>query len=144
MTSKLSIDKFQVYSGETSDDVRVLAYEGRADIVRELEDTAAIMVRLDLDGMTDEVTLDGGPSNDVHSLTRARDALTAVIERLELLYAGAADEAVRGRCMAQGGWGRCLAEHGHEGDHKMPTEAEWRSLNALTIPGLLEAVEETP
>jgi hypothetical protein len=36
--------------------------------------------------------------------------------------------------MEYGQWGRCLAEDGHEGACKMPTEADWRSLHALTLP----------
>lgn len=66
--SNLSIDQFQVLSGE-GDAVTILAYEN-GEILRQLEDSAAIMVRLDLDGMTDEVTLDAGQSNDLHALTR--------------------------------------------------------------------------
>ena len=127
MTSKLSIDQFQVFTGEDND-IRVLAYEGGGEILRELEDSAAVLIRLDLDATTDQVTLDNGQSNDLHSLTRARDALSAVIERLGHLYAG--DVAPHaGRCMEYGGWGRCLAEDGHEGPCKMPTDADGRSLS---------------
>lgn len=77
MTSRLSISKFQTYA-----DGKVLAYKGDGDLIRDLEDAGPIRVRLDLGGHMDQVILDSVQSNDLHALTRARETLTAVIERL--------------------------------------------------------------
>lgn len=116
MTSRLSISKFQTYA-----DGKVLAYKGDGDLIRDLEDAGPIRVRLDLGGHMDQVILDSVQSNDLHALTRARETLTAVIERLTPLYAADGAPWV-GRCMERGEWG-CHAGDGHDGPCKLPTES---------------------
>ena len=80
-----------------------------------------IMVCLDVDGQMDMVYADLRQSGDLASLDRAIAILQRVRDGLDDLYAG---RNAAGRCFGWGDWGRCYHRHGHDGDHRFPTEAD--------------------
>jgi hypothetical protein len=92
-----------------------------------------LMVCLDVDGQMDIVYADLGRSGDLASLDRAIAAMQHVRNGLAELYAGRNDV---GTCFEWGDWGRCCRREGHDGVHRFPTEARWRSLN--NIPTVAE------
>lgn len=77
----------------------------------------ALAVMLDVDGNIDQVYGDLGPSGDVESLDRAIVALERVRTALTSMYGA---NGSRGRCFAQGDWGRCSHDSGHSEPHKFP------------------------
>lgn len=115
------IDAFSLYDG----DAQPLHYAtDRDDLpMKRGEDHAALMIRLDVDGQHDAVSVDLNQSDPLDVLERSIEALQRVHAKLERTSEGQRS----GRCMARGGWGRCKLRTGHEVDcdHLFPTEEEW-------------------
>lgn len=55
--------------------------------------------------------------------------LAVLLERLNTIHPA---EQSRGRCLAQGDWGRCYSSVGHDGDHDFPSEAHRDMLDQIS------------
>lgn len=85
----------------------------------------------------DIVNADIGQTGDLRAIERAIVALQRLHSGLEQCYP--ADLRRAGRCMEQGDWGRCHGRDGHDGQHQLPTEGDWRRDNLSTAAGVSPA-----
>jgi hypothetical protein len=92
--------------------------------IRGGSDEGQILVRIDVDGQVDIVYSDLRETGDVAAIDRAINALQRIRDGLATAYRGQNDPGV---CLERGGWGRCRLMHGHEGEHRLPTEEEWQA-----------------
>lgn len=97
---------------------------------RDGEDAAALLVRLGVDGMFDIVEHVVGRSDAVEVVERSIAALEHVRSVLAALPG-----RLKGQCMAQGDWGRCHLDTGHDLPHVFPSKEEWTELNNLVEQG---------
>ena len=116
-----TIDDFTAYDGD-----RQTSWRNHVDLPSPEGGTraGAILVELDVDGEMDIVSGDLHQTADLRAIERAIVALQHLHAALAQCY----PEELRwaGRCMEHGDWGRCYGRDGHDGQHQLPTESDWR------------------